>query len=75
MVRVHMAKGSRARPGHNTVIPSKSCCLFQPPLENGEGPGVRKFGAGADTKPLPLITPWDRELTPYWLTGIPVSWF
>uniref|UniRef100_A0A3Q2H928 sphingosine N-acyltransferase n=1 Tax=Equus caballus TaxID=9796 RepID=A0A3Q2H928_HORSE len=31
---------------------------------NGQGPGLRKLGAEAATKPLPLITSRDGELTP-----------
>lgn len=74
VVRVPVATGSRAKPGHDIVIPSKSCSVSTS-LRNGEGPGVSKLRVGTATTSLPLTTSRDGELTPYLLIRIQVSWF
>lgn len=60
-------------PGYHTIPEFHS--VFLPPLCKGRGLDARQLRAGAATKPLPLTTPRDRELTASSLTGIPGSWF
>lgn len=68
VIRVPVATGRRAKPGHDTIIPPQVPSLFL--TQNREGWAGVRIRTRPATKPPPLVTSRDGELTPCLLIGV-----